>query len=163
MEKSLRDVVLPALDPNDPLAQEQLNLAIDYLAFLRVRLDHMLPRLRFELAHYRQMARSVVAASGALPVAAPLLLLCERSELLSADIDASAEDYRATIDALSQTIDEVVAVCATETCRGAVERAVLETTDHWIDLELSWYSPIAVDPDAEGVRPLADFFPYRSA
>ncbi|NDK91451.1 hypothetical protein GYA93_17985 [Gordonia desulfuricans] len=37
--KSLRDVVAPAVDPGDPMAQEQLALSLGTLEFLHSRLD----------------------------------------------------------------------------------------------------------------------------
>ena len=49
--KALTDVIAPALDPTDPLAREQLRLAVDYLEFIRLRLDSLYGRERFELRH----------------------------------------------------------------------------------------------------------------
>jgi len=165
MEKSLRDVVLPALDASDPLAREQLNLAIDYLGFLRARLDYATHRLRFELELYRDMAAAVLDfVGGALPAEA---LGAARAEALPliADAWASSADLRTAVGRLSEEIDALVA-CAEEqgdeALRVGLGRIVHDATRHWIDLDRAWYAPIAVDPDDPGLKPLESFFPYRA-
>ena len=42
--KALTDVVAPSIDPSDPLAKEQLRLVVDYLQFVRSRLDFQIGR-----------------------------------------------------------------------------------------------------------------------
>jgi hypothetical protein len=165
MEKSLRDVVFPALDPADPLAREQLNLAIDYLGFLRSRIDHTAHKLRFELDLYCDMAGQViVAADGALDTAA-MVRAQEAVAPLRTDLTAQNDDLQAAVTRLSETIDDAVkdaSASGNDGLRSRVDRAVHSISQHWIDFELAWYAPIAVDPDAPGLKPLTSFFPYRS-
>lgn len=58
------DVVQPALDPADPLAAEQLRLAISYLEFVRTRLDYMPSRRRFELRDNLALAQALLSIAG---------------------------------------------------------------------------------------------------
>ena len=52
----------PALDPDDPLAREQLRLAVEYVAFVRSRIDHLHGRERFDLRHYIGIATAMLEA-----------------------------------------------------------------------------------------------------
>ena len=58
--KALNDIA-PALDPADYLAQEQLRLSVDYIAFLRRRLDLLHGRERFDLSHQVALAEILLA------------------------------------------------------------------------------------------------------
>jgi hypothetical protein len=161
VEKSLRDVVMLAVDPHDPLAREQLDLAIDYLAFLRHRVDYVVQRLRFELDHYRKMAGAVLGSLGDNPASRLLERLLAQIASVGYDPDEPVAVLRETVEVLAAAIDETVAMIAdaNPALRSAVERSILSATDRWIDLELSWYGPIAVDPDDPNVLPLDHFFP----
>ena len=59
--KALTDIVAPAISHTDPLANEQLRLVVDYLEFVRRRLDYLHDRDRFELDHNLAMARALDA------------------------------------------------------------------------------------------------------
>lgn len=59
--KALNEVVLPALDPSDPLATEQLRLVAGFLKFLGARLPYVHDRNRFELEHYLALAGRLAA------------------------------------------------------------------------------------------------------
>lgn len=164
MQKSLQDVVLPALDPADPLAREQLALTIDYLAFLRSRLDHSLSRHRFELELYRDMAAAVIGIVGdALPTQ-DLAEAVSRTATLRSDPWASGAHLREAVAEVSLAIDTLVASVVEHgdgDLRGAVDRVIHAATQQWIELDRAWYAPIAVDPEDPRLKPLESFFPYR--
>jgi hypothetical protein len=165
MEKSLRDVVSPALSSGDPLAREQLNLAIDYLGFLRSRLDHATHQLRFELDLYRDMAARVIEVSGAALESGAIDREMANTAALRDDVWAGPQQLRDGVTRLAAAIDDAVAAAARsgdDALRSRVDRAVHAITEHWIAFDSAWYAPIAVDPDAPGLKPVDTFFPYRS-
>lgn len=159
MQKSLRDVILPAVDANDPLAREQLGLAIDYLGFLRQRLDFVVPRLWFEIDHYSELARTLIGLEGAQEHAARLRATLDRVSSTKARHRQTPASLREQADALIRDIDRLVEAC----CRAgsanlsAIEKAVVAASDVWVDLELSWYAPIGVAATAVPPQPLAFF------
>jgi hypothetical protein len=159
MQKSLRDVVLPAVTADDPLAREQLSLAIEYLGFLRQRLDFLAPRLRYELDHYSGLARRLIRIIGEREDTKALHAALERAALPEGGVAESMELMRAAVDDLSRTIDSTVETyCQTDSpLRPAVEKAVLDAANVWVDLELSWYAPLSVAASAAQPRPLGDF------
>ena len=85
--KTLRDVVAPALDPADPLAHEQLRLAVDYLEFLRGRFEWLHGRERFDLTHHLDMARAMCRIGGPVSarVATALAASIDRGERVIVD------------------------------------------------------------------------------
>src|SRR5258708_2289648 len=68
--KALTDVVGPAIDKGDPLANEQLRLVVDYIEFLRGRLDFLYDRERFELRDHLTMASALAKLRS--PCSAPV-------------------------------------------------------------------------------------------
>lgn len=160
IRKSLADVVLPSVDPDDPLALEQMNLTIDYLGFLQQRLDFIADRARFDFDHYRQMTELLLDAGLAEADRATLSDELAHTEKLNVAI-AKPSEIRAISERLARVIDEMVGrvADAPEETRTRVERIVVDASQAWIEMELSWYAPIAVDPDGPGVSPLKSFFP----
>lgn len=164
MIKSLRDVVLPSVDPNDPLAREQLSLAVDYLEFLRGRLDFVVPQVRFELGYYIAMARDVLRIAGDGPASRELAASVAGAVATESDPAASLDRLRTASQSVATAIGLVVtSVCDAEPAlRSAVERVVLESSASWIDFERSWYLPISVDPEAAALPPFWKSFPSES-
>ena len=62
--KTLRDVVLPAVDPENQVAQEQLNLAIGFLGILADRLPLFFAFDTDELTRHLDLAEQLVALLG---------------------------------------------------------------------------------------------------
>lgn len=154
--KALTDVVAPALDPNDPLAREQLRLVVDYIEFLRARLDLIPARERFELDHHARMGRALVAAGGAGPE--PLLAAVERGEAVHADPGATPAQRREATADIAEAIRDLVRSGAggdPELAR-AYDRIILDAGDERIALERSWFRPFGFDPAPGELRPLQE-------
>ena len=159
--KALTDVVAPAVDPTDALAQEQLRLSVDYLNFLRTRLDHLYDRERFELRHNIAMANTIQVA---LPGGAA------NGEKLAAALDHANRTYsatglginvlRAATADLGAAIRDVVRASANydEPVRRQLNIAVLDATDDRVRLERAWYLPLGFDPSPAEVSSLEDLF-----
>ena len=61
--KALMDVVAPAIDPQNPLARQQLKLVVDWLDFYRSRRPYNQDRERLELAVQLETARDLASAA----------------------------------------------------------------------------------------------------
>ena len=157
--KALTDVVAPSIDRADPLAQEQLRLVVDYLEFVRCRLDFLYDRDRFELGHE-------LALASALQRMAPP---CSAStaQLLSAAIETGgqAESVVGTSTVALKAASAVLAAATRELIReaaafaaevrSAIERQVIEASAERIRFERAWYLPLGFDPAPGDVPPLA--------
>src|SRR5690242_2271458 len=66
MSYALANIVAPAVDPTDPIAQEQLVSAVRYLDFLQQRIDLLAPFHRCELRQHMSLANSVRPVASAL-------------------------------------------------------------------------------------------------
>src|SRR5690606_21635601 len=53
--RAMRDVIIPAVDPEHPLALEQAKIVARLLDFVEQRIDHVHERARCELLHYRTL------------------------------------------------------------------------------------------------------------
>jgi hypothetical protein len=145
--KSLRDVVVPSVNPADPIAREQLGLAIDFLEFLRARMELAIPQLEYELAQNVQLAQSVLAIVDAD-------LGQDLAHAVSAAqggdrVTRSAEDLRRASQAIAEAVDALVRKLskAKPELRTRVEAAVIEGSAALLAFERSWYEPLAVDVD----------------
>ncbi|QHE84300.1 hypothetical protein [Hydrogenophaga sp. BPS33] len=145
--KSLSDVVMPAIDPADPIAKEQLGLAIEFLAFLRERLDLVMPQLEYELDQNRALAHAALDI-----VDAPRGQALAKAVSAVRDVHcgkSSADDLRQASRAIAEAVDELVRQLASDKSglRARVERAVIERSAELLAFERSWYEPLAVDVD----------------
>lgn len=153
--RALRDVVVPAVDPANARAREQLRLAIDYLEFHGARLDHLHARARHALRHRIAMASALLDIPGG---PTPLVGALESARRVHADAEAGTPQVRAAAEALAAAIASLVREAAgmAPDARERIEHCVLAGTAPEIDLERAWYLPLGFDPDPRDVPPLAD-------
>lgn len=158
--KALKDTVGPAVDPHNPLANEQLRMVCGYLALVCEQLPHRAARIAFEL-------RSAIALAEALrPVAARCdagiaAALDERCSAACAVRDEALPDEAAVqhaTDALNAAVSALVRAAA-ETpdadARSAVERVTLAHARQWVTVQRAWFAPLGLDPDRASVPRLA--------
>lgn len=148
--KSLSDVVAPAVNRADPLAGEQLRLAIDYVEFVRNRLDYYYDREQFELRHHLGMARTLrdIAPSIGDARLTVLKTAIADGERTQATAGVSSRKLKRITASLAAVIAAIVRQSASmdESIRTKIERSVLEATDERIAFERSWYLPLGFDP-----------------
>jgi hypothetical protein len=157
--KALTDVIGPALDKSDPLANEQLRLVVDYLEFVRSRLDYLYDRDRFELCHDLAMARSLKDLDPPCSAAT--------ADALQTAIESGAEAYACAgtpMPALKMAAARLAAVVRVlvreasafdEGKRGQIERRVLDASEEQIAFERCWYMPLGFDPSPGEVLTMA--------
>ena len=142
--KALEHAVLPALDPADPLAGEQLRLVIGYLRLLRDRLAQIDDRARFELQHYRSLASALrdEARSEGGEVAARF----ETALALAVRAGRPAEQREATA-ALAAAVSGLVRCAATAVPerRRRIEHPVASQSRRWVDAQRAWFAPLGFE------------------
>lgn len=153
--KALETAVLPAVNPADPLAGEQLRLAIGYLRLVRSRLDHLEDRAHFELAHCRQLAlalREEAHALGGEPA--------QRLDAALAQADAAVRpaQVRAASAALSAAVSGLVRAAAQGDAdrRRRIELTVARDSRRWVTAQRAWFTPLGFDLRPGELPELAD-------
>ncbi|HEY5857793.1 MAG TPA: hypothetical protein VIW24_28085 [Aldersonia sp.] len=144
--KSLRDVVAPAVDTADPMAQQQLALSLNALEFVRSRLGDLHAREVFELEHHVNMGRRVQAELGAETERLDGALTV--GEKVLADPRARDLSLRRATAAIASAIRDLVASPLDDAIRRRVDLAILESTEARVAFERAWYQPMGFDPDA---------------
>ena len=163
--KSLSDIVAPAIDPKDALANEQLRLVIDYLRFLRERIDLLGHRDRLELRHQVDAARALLALNVAdADTAAALGEATQAGAAELARADSAPGGCKRAAAAVAAAIRDGIRRSQQwpQAARARWESCVIETSRERIAFEQSWYLPLGFEPSPAEVRPVREFFPGAS-
>ena len=153
--KALEHAVLPAVNPADPLAGEQLRLVVGYLKLLRQRLDYVEDRKRFELEHYRTLAEALQddARTQGGEVA-------QRFEAALREVKAAERpcDVPAATAAVASAVSGLVRVVADADPerRRRIEQTVARHSKRWIDAQRAWFAPLGFELRPEQLPALAD-------
>ena len=154
---ALRDVVAPAVDPANPIAQQQLKLVLDWLEFYRQRAPQAWRLDAFELSSQAALARAVLAA---VPPG--------QGEALTQALQAAAEAgalaregparLRAAVTALEDALSATVRASTAFPLQmqREVERLVVAGTRPWLLAQRAWYSPLSIEPDPQALPHLDD-------
>lgn len=161
--KSLADVVIPALDPNNKLAQEQSRLA---LGTLQVVLRHLPMQFRYdqlELGKLIGLADALCLAKGAAggPIRA-LTAQCDaardvltRAKTDPAELNDTVHSLRAAIGSF---VDDAHAEGGTPYAT-LIRKIVLEAAREGVDRERSWVLPFGFEADPNAIRPIDALLP----
>jgi hypothetical protein len=152
--RAMEEVVIPALDPEHPLAREQAHLVARYLALFSQRLNFIGARNRFELQRYLEIARdlqgdarTVSAAIGeALDRAiADGMALHDEVSALPSQWQAAARELAAVLTALVRTVSTGDPIQ-----RRRIEERVLDGSRQLLEMQRAWFLPQGweLDPDA---------------
>jgi hypothetical protein len=144
--RSMRDIVIPALDPDHPLAREQAGLVVKYLEFWAERVDHLQERNRAELTAYAGMARELL---GVAPTISPAVhhelvdALATADGLLTPASGAAVADLRDGVAVLTRAITALVRTAAAgpHPDARAVDRIVVEHSAAVTVLQRAWFGP----------------------
>lgn len=156
--KALADVVLPAVDPNNKLAQEQTQLAMGLLTLMSKQLPL---QFRFdcdELERLLDLSEKLAAqASGGAKTQAAVDELKSQAQAASAALQAARsgpERIHEMVRALRSATGELVTqtYCdGTPECRMAISRGVLETSKEQLLRDRSWLLMQGWETDPESV------------
>lgn len=162
ISKTLMDVVAPAISADDPLAQQELRMAVRYLDFLRQRVDHLYARARFDLQFQADLATIV---DGCLPSSSSkneLQDLVKQATTLLGTAGAAIEDLHQCAALLAIALSDAVRDTPEDGGRRDVERAVVEANEKMTAFERSWYFPLGLDHFESEVALLEIFLPSPS-
>jgi len=141
--KALADNVLPAVDPANPMAVEQLHLALATLGLVRQRLPDLHAYVRRDLAEAIGLAERIGADPGG---AAAVLASPESSpQRIEGEARTVKEAISARIEAARGTADEP-----------AVADAVLSAADPAILRWRAWAIGMGFEPDPAAIPALDD-------
>lgn len=148
--KSLTDAVAPAIDPADPLANEQLRLCVDYLEFLQLRLDDLHGRSRFEAEHAVRVAQSLSSTASVVDtgLAALLTTAVAATQEALGDPAIRPSQLAGRTEQVLAVVREIVRASAgaDPDVRAQIEAAVLAGSEERVDFDRSWYQPYGFDP-----------------
>ena len=158
--KALNDVVLPAVDPTDPLAGEQLRLVAGFLRFLGSRLPYLHDRNRFELEHYLALGEQLAddARLASPPVSQRLDTAIADARALLRRSRATVDEMRSATAALSAPLSGLVRVVADAdpALRRRVEQAVLVGSKNWVDMQRAWFVVQGFELHPDELPPLGE-------
>lgn len=157
--KTLRDVVAPAVTATDPLAQQELRMAMRYIEFLRVRVDHLYARARFELGFHIDLAETVGRAVGGGAVAKAR----ERGVAALGIPGAPIGELRDRSAEIAAAVSELVRDAQDGPTRTGVERAVVAAYERITVFERSWYQPLGMDHFGDDLAPIESFLAPMAA
>jgi hypothetical protein len=141
--KALDNVVLPAVDPADPLASEQLRLVSGFLKFFRERLSYWPKRHTFELKHYQSLGQDLLQDASRISAEVEKRLegALEDARLLELDQGVELQRVREATAALSECISALarLAVAADPDLRRRIEVQIMSASKRWVDMQRSWF------------------------
>jgi hypothetical protein len=151
--KALADNVMPAVDQGNPMAVEQLHLALATLAIVRQRLPDLHAYLRRDLSEAIALARQIGADDVAVGESEAILAAPESSpQRIEAQVRSLKESITARIDAARGTADEE-----------AVAAAVLDAAEPAILRWRAWAIGMGFEPDPAAVPALGDLLQGNAA
>ena len=141
--KALNEVVLPAVDPSDPLAGEQLRLVAGFLKFLGARLPYVHDRNRFELEHYLALGVRLAADArlASAQVSQRLDQAIDDAELCCSGPRARSRRCAAPPGRCRRRSAAWRGSSPTPTrrCAGASSRSSWSGSKPWVDMQRAWF------------------------
>lgn len=156
--KAMTDVVLPALDPANKLAQEQARLCIGTLQIVLSRLPLGFAYDRDELGRSLELARGLIEAAAGQPVAADALTALAQATAQGADVldraraepselEAANVDLRDKIGALIPTLYANAEIADLKT----VSTLITENAREQLVRDRSWLIGQGWEPDPKAL------------
>lgn len=158
--KSLETTIMPALDPNNSLANEQAALAVGHLKLLLAQWDNAFLFERQNLQLLAGAAQQLVALAdgGEHTMAAADAV----ATALAAQANASPENVATLMPlyiGLGDAVDNFIRACETDgsdACRAALETVVLDYGQAQAVRERTWFKATGLDPNAAALGSIAD-------
>jgi len=156
--KSLKDNVLPAIDQNNQLAQQQIQLS---LATLEITLGH-LPLVhrvvRADLQENVSLAKKLCELIDDEEIANSLQEIVEKSALALEDPGSGFIQLQQHARELRSAIGMAIAAEPGATRVQAVEQLIMETSPTLLNLGRAWNKPMGFEPAPDEVIELAKLF-----
>ena len=165
MIKAMVDVVLPAVDPEQKMAQEQARLVIGTLGLIASRLPVAYRFDRDQLDRYVSLSRELVAldqAEGGGQTVSKLESLAERgADVLQraraepAELESTVFDLRAEVSSLLQSLHK----SSSPEKWNKVNRLILDASRMEIDRERALVVAMGFEPKPGSIPPIESLLP----
>jgi hypothetical protein len=142
--KALTDAVMPAVDPANKMAMEQLGLAIATLGMVRARMPLARSATRRALADAVDLAGEIAEAAPAQAQSLHGGIEVARSVL--ADPATETTDIASAVRSLNARICAAIDACAEDSSARAVEAIVIRRSRATTDLGRAWCLPAGFEP-----------------
>lgn len=163
MIKSLTDVVLPAVDPGNRLAVEQLQVAIGLMAMMEQRLPLAFSFDCDELRRLLAFAEALAGDVGEAPAAVRELHALATAAQSGAEVldraKADPAEVLAAIRSLREASGTVVTAAyrgGDEACKAALMQRVLAMSKEQLLRDRAWVSSQGWEPHPEEVPPIVE-------
>ena len=150
--KSLADNVMPAVDPSNPMAVEQLHLALATLGILRQRLPDLHAFLRRDLADNIALAKAI-GGEGAVIV---------ESERVFASPESSPQQIETQVRNLKEAIAALIDKARGTPAEQEVAEAVIAAQEPMILRARAWAIGMGFEPDPTQIPALADLLEAKA-
>lgn len=161
--KSLNEVILPSIDPENPLALEQAKFVVNYLILLKKQLPYRSRRKYAELGHYMRLAVTVLGHCDGLTSLAQISALSDAVTRARAESEGSKfmseEGVDELVRGLAASISDLVRVAPSflDAQRRAVEFAVLDAAEEWLNIQRAWFAPLGFDSEAKELPEISSY------
>lgn len=164
--KAIDDVIIPALDVSDPLAQEQAGLVLEYLGFLRDRVEYLHSRALIELDDaYLMLVELLPQIEEREPsladVASGELVACR--SLLKDSTALSTQLQHQTARVLAVIRNFVRSADSDDSASQNTRRSVSEVTERSEVFYRAWFAPLGFDQHSQDLPVFEDALEQRLA
>lgn len=148
-QKALTDVVGPVLDPMDPQAAEQLRLVVEYLDFVRGRLDDINDRVRADLLQAITIGRRCHRQLADAERTRGLGEVLGQGESVVSQVAAHPQAMKDAAMAIHEEITDLIrSLGADDPERGRdIQRIIVTGYKPMLDFERAWFLPFGFDPE----------------
>lgn len=163
--KSLQDVVAPAVDPANPLANEQLRMVCAYLGLVVQQLPYRSARIRSELLDALHLARVLAPMAQRCSAAAAQALESAIASSASHEmsVDPSECDLERTTARLNASISALVRTASTAdaSTRREIELAVVADARATLEVNRAWFLPLGFESPHAQIPSISDALASR--
>jgi hypothetical protein len=160
--KAMSDVVLPAVDPKNPLAQEQARLCMGMLSVMAAQLPRQFKFDCDELARLLDLSKTLQGLSSAKELAPTALQSLHQSDSIGKEVQLRAKaDPSEVLDAVralrastSRVIQEAFSNDATGSKTGELQRTILNVSKEQILRDRAWVIGQGWESDPKAVPPI---------
>lgn len=146
VERALREVVGPAVDPNNPAALSQANLCASIVSHVRKH-HHLAGKLSIqELRNAVYLAERVLATATGATALADLIALAKDTLESSGSED---DDLDAARRQLLETVAGVVKEAGDSSTAQKLAQIVIEASKPQLDLARAWFRETGHEPDPD--------------
>jgi PIN domain nuclease of toxin-antitoxin system len=154
--KSLKDNVLPAVDAENELAQQQIQLSMATLGIVQEHLPLVHSVVRKDMISHVELAEALLELATESEPKARLQQSTTEARTALNDASLGFVQLQQQARELRDEIGLFISDHAQSSAADAIERRVLAASKSLLDLGRAWNKPMGFEPDPKAVTELAD-------